>query len=178
MIMIEQWETIPGWEYYEVSTNGSVRRTHTPAGRRLDHARFLKPYFHKNHLQIDLYMQGRKRKTFAHTLVLEAFVSPRPLGKECRHVNGIGTDNRLENLAWGTHIENYQDSIKHGVSKLLRGNKNLLPFGHPKKLTLEIAKNIREEYVPYRITQPMLAKKYGVHRSMIQAIVDGKAWVV
>jgi hypothetical protein len=44
------------------------------------------------------------RKLFVHTLVLQAFVGPRPSHSHCcRHLNGDPADNRLENLVWGMH---------------------------------------------------------------------------
>jgi hypothetical protein len=57
-------------------------------------------------------IRGQKKKV--HRLVLECFVGLRPPGLECRHLNGIKTDNRLRNLAWGTREENAQDRIVHG----------------------------------------------------------------
>src|SRR3989442_771331 len=57
----------------------------------------------------------KKRKTGVkilakvHTLVLEAFVGPRPEGAVCRHLNGDARDNRPENLVWGTHKQNSDD---------------------------------------------------------------------
>jgi len=54
---------------------------------------------------------------FVHTLVLTAFVGPRPPSLEARHLNGNPQDNRWpENLAWGTHSENEKDKIKHGTN--------------------------------------------------------------
>lgn len=57
-----------------------------------------------------------------HQLVLEAFVGLCPDGMECRHLNGVRDDNRLENLCWGTRKENQNDKIVHGNS--LKGERN------------------------------------------------------
>ena len=43
---------------------------------------------------------------FLHQAVLYAWVGPPPEGYECDHLNGITTDNRLENLEWVTPAEN------------------------------------------------------------------------
>ncbi len=52
-----------------------------------------------------------------HRLVLEAFVGPCPEGKECRHFpDRTRTNNRLENLSWGSHRRNCKDKRIHGTS--------------------------------------------------------------
>lgn len=56
-----------------------------------------------------------------HQVVLEAFVSPRPEGMVCRHLDGNSLNNNLFNLKWGTPTENMQDMVKHGRSR--KGNK-------------------------------------------------------
>src|SRR5262249_12949164 len=47
---------------------------------------------------------------------------------EVRHLNGIRTDNRPENLAWGTKSENMQDAVRHGTH--LETRKTHCPEGH------------------------------------------------
>lgn len=60
----------------------------------------------------------RNGKTYTgqrvHVLVLTAFIGPRPAGMVSRHLNDIPTDNRLENLAWGTQKDNLEDSRRNG----------------------------------------------------------------
>ena len=58
----------------------------------------------------------RGKRFSVHRLVLEAFVGPCPEGMECRHLNGDPSDNRVENLAWGTHQDNMDDRSKHGTT--------------------------------------------------------------
>ena len=47
-------------------------------------------------------------------LMLEAFVGPRPPGELARHLNDDSLDDRLENLAWGTHADNRRDAWRNG----------------------------------------------------------------
>lgn len=54
------------------------------------------------------------RRTRVHTLVLTAFLGPRPDGMDCRHLDGDPANNVLSNLRWGTHAENMRDTIRHG----------------------------------------------------------------
>lgn len=43
---------------------------------------------------------GEKQVHQVHDLVMSTFVGPCPEGMEVRHINGIKTDNRLENLQY------------------------------------------------------------------------------
>ncbi len=59
---------------------------------------------------------------FVHQIVLEAFVGPCPPGMECRHLDNNPRNNRLENLCWGTPLENHADKIRHGTTARGEGN--------------------------------------------------------
>jgi hypothetical protein len=51
-----------------------------------------------------------------HRLMCEAFHGPPPSDDAVvRHLNGIRTDNRPENLRWGTPAENTADMLRHGT---------------------------------------------------------------
>ena len=71
-----------------------------------------KGYKRVNLMTID----GKYRTCRVHVLKAKAFLfSPNPLNYNVvRHLNDIKTDNRLENLAWGTVSDNVQDSIRNG----------------------------------------------------------------
>lgn len=49
-----------------------------------------------------------------HRLVLLTFRGPSTGGNDCRHLDGCRTNNRLENLAWGTRKQNMDDRAAHG----------------------------------------------------------------
>ena len=50
-----------------------------------------------------------------HHLVLETYVGFRADGQECRHLDGVPTNNRLDNLKWGTREEQIADQKAHGT---------------------------------------------------------------
>lgn len=52
-----------------------------------------------------------------HGLVMDVFGPPKPSAKHIiRHLDGDKLNNRIENLAWGTHRENKADAIRHGTA--------------------------------------------------------------
>ena len=59
---------------------------------------------------------GKIRTCSIHVLKARAFIyTPNPLGYNVvRHLNDVKTDNRLENLTWGTQSDNMKDCVKNG----------------------------------------------------------------
>lgn len=121
--MAEEWRPVLGWEgHYEVSNRGRVRsvnrtvRTMTGAIQTRS-GRVLTQFVRKSgHYAVSLYGPNKRRKQIdAHILMLEAFVGPRPADCVARHMNGDPSDNRIENLAWGTYSENNDDQVRHGT---------------------------------------------------------------
>jgi|SRR5882672_4272226 len=114
----EQWLPIPGYEnLYKVSTQGRVYSM----ARRARNAMTLKGRFMAQqptrfgHTRVNLRDATGRRMTWSvHRLVALAFLGSQPGGCEVRHLNGVPNDNRLENLAWGTKVENSQDTLRHG----------------------------------------------------------------
>lgn len=92
--------------------------------------RTLSESLHPNgHLQVGITLNGRSRSRMVHQLVAEAFHGLRPEGLETRHLNGDPTDNRPENLAYGTQSENMLDRVRHGTHN--NAIKTHCPQGHP-----------------------------------------------
>jgi hypothetical protein len=111
-----EWRKIPGYERYEVSVEGHVRR-----GLRL-----LKPTEAKSrHLNITVYNNfGRQWRTGVHQLVAKAFHGEAPAGKPLAcHKNGRPWDNRPDNLYWGDHEDNTEDAKRH--ASLSRGGMDV-----------------------------------------------------
>lgn len=101
----EIWKDIVGYEgLYEVSNTGKVRSLnylHTGKVRELRLGADKDGY-----LLVHLCRGGKVKTHKVHSLVMEAFVGPRPEGYEINHINECKTNNRVENLEYCTHREN------------------------------------------------------------------------
>jgi hypothetical protein len=120
----EEWRPVVGYEgVYEVSSLGRVRSLN----RHADHPRGplnirgmqISPFKNaRGYLRVSLRDSGARSKRTVHSLVLEAFIGPRPGGMQSRHLNGNKADNRPENLTWGTAKQNIADKRAHGTQPL------------------------------------------------------------
>jgi hypothetical protein len=122
----------------------------------------------RGHLSVTL---GQGDTRYVHRLVLEAFVGPCPEGMECRHLNGVPADNRLENLRRGTPKENHGDSVRHGTAA--HRKPGWRPRGRV-SLTAAQVEEIRAKVpaAPSGVPQE-LAERFGVSAAFVRAIARG-----
>jgi len=144
---------------YEVSDEGQIRHMRTGRIRR---PKTLPPW---GYLQVTLYVDGAFVYEYVHRAVLKAFVGPCPEGQQARHLNGDRNDNRLENLAWGTPLENAADTIRHGRQQ--RGEDR--PGA---KLTEENVRAIRAAAGRHAD----IAAPFGISTQLVGQIKRGEKW--
>jgi len=113
---------IPGYPGYKITKTGEVWSDHMGGWKKL----CLDP---GGYLRVSLTLDGVNRMRLVHQLVLETYRGPRPDGMEVRHLNGNPSDNRVENLTYGTHAENLRDIVLHGRHH--EAVKTHCPKGHP-----------------------------------------------
>jgi hypothetical protein len=98
----------PGYEIFE---NGQIFS--------IKSSRFLKHLLSKStgYFMVVLYNKdGSKRKT-VHRLLAQHFIDNKGNKPQVNHINGIRTDNRIENLEWVTCSENLKHLWKIGSGK-------------------------------------------------------------
>ena len=88
---------------------------------------------------------------------------------EVNHINGVKTDNLVENLEWCTRKENVTHAHKTGLIKPIKGKLH-----HNFKLTNEAIKEIRNLYDSGNFLQREIAEFYGVHQVTISEIILNK----
>lgn len=71
------------------------------------------PHVKGGYPMVTLWLDGGRRQRTVHSLIAEAFIGPRPEGQVVRHLNDVPTDNRPENLAYGTYQENEMDKYRN-----------------------------------------------------------------
>jgi predicted XRE-type DNA-binding protein len=104
-----------------------------------------------------------------HTLVLETFIGPCPLGLCGLHADDVPSNNRLDNLYYGTMTENMKDRERNG--KTSKGEHR-----PASKLTQEDIIKIRRLHELGMYSQREIADMFNVHQTKISQIVLGKSW--
>jgi hypothetical protein len=126
--MTENWLPVVGYEgLYEVSDRGRVRGLARVMRRRdkrlaskyqslIVPGRDLHPWpvQRGGYPAVMLCRNGHKRLIPVHSLVLAAFVGPRPKGADSLHYDGDPSNCRLSNLRYGSRAENMGDMRRHG----------------------------------------------------------------
>lgn len=108
------WKMIPGWEIYEVSIDGGVRRR--AGSPKTPNGRLLKGHKDKDGYPfVHLRMDGKAKHMGIHIAILLAFVGPKPTARhQSAHRDGIISNSVLSNLRWATPKENCADRSAHG----------------------------------------------------------------
>lgn len=159
-------EFVPVLRAYAVNRRGEVKNLETGCT--------IKPIkMATGYLAVCIKIDGKKTMQSIHRMVATAFL-PKQDGKHVvNHLNGIKTDNRLENLEWCTHSENLKHARSTGLTSApVQGYGEACTAA---KLTWEKVAVIRDLAGKGR-SYSSIAKVFGVHPSTISLIAQGKSW--
>ena len=157
-------KTIPGYEDYEVDTNGRVWSF--KSGIKTE----KKLSFRANgYLSVGLSTNGKFKNCLVHRLIMLTFCGESNL--QVNHIDGDKTNNNLTNLEYCTASENIRHAFKTGLNKSKgEGNTN-------SKLTEKDVIGIKTALLaPYRGINVDLGRKYGVKNVTISSIRSGRSW--
>jgi hypothetical protein len=163
--LVEEWRDAP-YPGYRVSSLGRVMGVtgSLMAGVRLP----------SGYLQVTITSNrsptGKQLKAYVHQMVCLAFHGPRPKGLEVRHLDGDNSNNRADNLCWGTRAENNEDKRQHGTISGWRTERET--YGQT-RVTKELASRIRDTYATGLLTQHQVAKAFGVSQSIVSRAARG-----
>lgn len=174
---MEIWKDVAGYEdYYQASNIGRVRskdrvvtKFSAICGKVVEQhysGRVLKGIINSDgYHMVHIGVNNKKTSIQVGRMVLLAFAGFPVDGQECCHNNGVPSDNRIENLRWDSHLENNRDRIKHGT--YASGSS------HPMSVLSE------SDVVAICGSSERgcdLAKKYGVHETIISDIRKRRTW--
>lgn len=173
--MEEEWRAVVGFEGYEVSNLGRLRSFLPPNGRGpfVVIPKLLKPGLSckkgSSNFRVTLRKGKKKYYPSVHSMVLEAFVGPRPDGMEgCHFPDPDVSNNKVTNLMWGTSKQNQEHRRVHG--SLPEGESHV-----SSKLNKEKVLNIRIHLFA-GMSSVRLAREHGVTKSTILALKWNKTW--
>ena len=161
---------IEGYPNYRVGSDGSVwtLKTQNGKGLRDEWKRLSLTKNNFGYVHVCLCHQNIAKSFTVHGLVIRAFHGPNPGEMVCRHLDGNPSNNRPENLAWGTHKDNEDDKRRHG--RTVCGERV-----HGSKLNKNTVLALRKMYSD-GFTLDEIANKYGVLMSTVHRAVTGKTW--
>lgn len=162
---------------YDVSSLGRVR-SRVPVGRPSQSGKMRNRFrVVKGTIRQDGYIAvdfaPAHTKHMVHLLVLRAFVGPCPSGQEAMHKDDNRANARLDNLEYGTHLQNMHDCLRRGRQKW-------------RKLTWKQVEEIRESLdtlakLTGRLpvgSSKKVAAIFGVSARCIEAVFHRESWTL
>lgn len=107
----------------------------------------------RGYMCVSLSKNGIKKNKLLHRLLAEAFISNPNNKLEVNHINGIKTDNSLNNLEWCSRSENQIHAWKIGLKiitkKMIESGKKVGKLNKNKLKTIKQIKIARQNIIKY-----------------------------
>ncbi len=170
----ETWRPVVGFEAnYEVSNLARVRRSGVASrsgkgrggGAQIGRIIAVSPNW-GGYRSVMMWSNGKYYRRLVHVLVARAFLGEPPPKHEVNHLRGKGAGDGVDNLEYLTRSENIIHSYRAGLRKPASA-----------KITSAVAEEIRRVHAEGEFGCRLLAKRYGIAKSQIQNIINGRAWV-
>lgn len=175
---MEIWKDIEGYEgLYQVSNLGRVKSLsrHCPSKggsiRRVQERQLRFKTDRYGYLCLGLNNAGKTHFT-VHRLVAAAFI-PNPDLKPCvNHIDGVKTNNHIDNLEWCTVRENSIHAVRTGLSKAPEGEK----CGASKLKATQVL--IIIDMIKKGQSYKEISEMFGISRASITLIKQNKNWKI
>lgn len=160
------WRDVVGYEqYFAVSSDGQIysKRSSKVLKTRISSTGYV---------SFTTRLDGRNSKSVmfrVHRLVAEAFIPNDHNKPFVNHIDGVKTNNNVDNLEWVTHSENLLHAHAIGLKVNKTGTENLLAI-----LSKEDVSFIRENCAKY--SRRSLSKKLGVSRATVDRVIHNQRY--
>jgi hypothetical protein len=169
--MIEIWMKTKICEFHEVSNLGNVRSIDRYVKHNYGGSKIVKGQIRKLSVGNNGYLGlsiNRKRYS-VHRLVAECFIKNFNNLPCVNHIDGIKTNNIVNNLEWVTYSENQKHAYKNGLKDIKGENHSQV------KLTESDVKAIRDLY-NQKVSHKEIAEIYKISKSHVGSIGRKKVW--
>lgn len=173
---METWKDVLGFEnYYEVSNTGLVRSKPRLVIRKNGRPHTVKSKILKPCISTDGYLKscfsinGKLYPFAVHRVAANSFLGKQD-GYEVNHINGIKTDNRIENLELLTHSENIKHAVKLGLLPVTRGSQRT------QAKTTESVIKLMQEMRAKGIQRKVILSELNLSLHTYKDVIRGKSW--
>lgn len=113
--MKKMWKKINNFDNYSVSNYGEIKNFNRDI--------ILKQYLKEKYPYVRLYKNGKPKKILTHSIVLESFISKKPIGMQCNHKDCNKKNNRIDNLEYLSASENMKHAYRNNRIDRVPWNK-------------------------------------------------------
>jgi hypothetical protein len=167
---MEIFKDIIGFEnLYQISNLGNVKSF---GNNKYKKEKIIKQIESNSGYKTVCLSKNNKKKTYTiHRLVALCFIHNPNNKPQVNHINGIKTDNRVENLEWVTLSEN----IKHAYSK---GLINVSKAENHVNSKLTNAQVLEIRAIGRSLTQREIGEMYGVGQVLISNVLNNISYKI
>lgn len=124
-----------------------------------------------NYLTLHIKEKGKEYRAKAHRIVWMFFNGDAPKDTVTNHKNGVGIDNRPDNLEMVTTDENVRHAYATGLAHGRKGTAH-----HNAKLTEDQVRELRQLYATGNYSHSQLATRFKINNTQSQRIVRRERW--
>ena len=163
---------IPGFPRYRVNEEGLFQSFRAgdwrPLGTCMKNVHGKEKKRNRRIAFVNLWRDRKRHDIRVARLVLEVFVGPPPPGMQACHRDDNSANNKLENLYWGTPVQNKEDARRNDrIAIGVRNGNSALSESE----VIQIRKRVAAGE-----TKRGLAREYGVTPSAIRHVVKMNTW--